>query len=59
MVYTVMAVDDAGYYSMQELNESNYLFPFEYRIAKETLMQDDRFILSTFDSTLSVSLKEK
>lgn len=57
MVYTVMNIDDAGYYTIQELNSSNYLFPFEYQMAKETILQDDRFVINNFGGELAVSLK--
>lgn len=57
MVYTVMNIDDAGYYTIQELNSSNYLFPFEYQMAKETILQDDHFVINNFGGELTVSLK--
>ena len=56
LVYTMMNVDDSGYYSFQELNASTYLFPFEYRVTKETLLQDDRFVMNNFGGELSIAL---
>ena len=57
MVYSVMLIDANGYYSFQEINSSDYLFPFEYRVRKEILLQDDRFIISNLGGELSVALK--
>lgn len=58
MVYTMMCVDDSGYYSFAELNSSTYyLFPFDYRIEKETLIEDERFVMNNFGGELSISIK--
>lgn len=56
MAYAVMNIDDSGYYSFQELNDSVYLFPFKYHVEKETIVSDSRFSISTFGSELSISL---
>ena len=56
MVYAMMNVDDSGYYSFQEVNTSNFFFPFEYQITKETILQDDRFMMSNLGGKLSVAL---
>ena len=56
MIYTVMNIDDSGYYSFQELNDFVYLFPFEYHVDKETIVSDDRFSISTFGGEISISL---
>ena len=53
-----MFLDGSSYYSFSSLTEFPFLFPFDYRVTKEQLMQDDRFTLSTFDATLSVALKK-
>ena len=58
MVRVAMTLDGSSYYAFSSLSEFPFLFPFEYRISKEALMQNERFVLSTFDSTLCVSLKE-
>lgn len=57
MVYSMMLIDANGYYSFQEINSSDYLFPFDYRVGKEVLLQDDRFIMSNLGGELSVALK--
>lgn len=57
IVRVAMKMGGSSYYAFSSLNEFTFLYPFEYTITKEQLMNDDRFILSTFDATLSVSLK--
>ena len=59
MIRVVMALDGSSYYAFSSLTDFPFLFPFQYRVSKEMLMADDRFVLSTFDSTLSVALKER
>lgn len=56
MVYTMMIIDDSGYYTFNDINASNYFFPFEYKIEKETLFDDSRFAMNNFGGELSVSL---
>ena len=58
MVYTMMNVDGSGYYSFQEINASTYLFPFEYQIEKESLLQDELFVMNNFGGELSIALKD-
>ncbi len=56
MVYAMMNIDDSGYYSFQELNNSVYLFPFEYHIEKENILEDNRFTMSNFGGEPSFSI---
>lgn len=58
MAYTMMLVDDGGYYSLIEVNSSTYLFPFIYKLEKETVLEDSRFVMSNFGGELSISLNE-
>ena len=58
LIYTVMLIDDAGYYTFQELKDLVYLFPFEYQLSKEQLMDDNRFAMNNFGGELSVTLAE-
>lgn len=58
MVYAVMLIDANVYYSFQDINSSNYLFPFDYRVGKETLLQDTRFTMSNLGGDISVALNE-
>ena len=52
-----MTLDGSSYYTFSSLTEFSFLFPFEYRMTKEQLMQDERFSLSTFDAALCAALK--
>lgn len=52
-----MFLDNSSYYAFSDLSEFAFLFPFNFKVTKEQLMQDERFVLSTFDSVPSVSLK--
>lgn len=58
MAYTMMLVDDAGYYSLIEVNNSTYLFPFIYKLEKETILEDARFAMSNFGGELSISIND-
>lgn len=58
MVYAMMLVDDSGYYTFAELNTSTYLYPFEYRMEKESLLEDRRFSMNNFGGELSISLND-
>ena len=58
MVYTMMIVDDSGYYMFSSINSSVYLFPFTYRLEKETLLTDNRFSIGNFGGELSISLND-
>lgn len=57
MIRVAMALDGSSYYAFSALTEFPFLFPFDYRVTKEQLMQDERFALSTFDATLCAALK--
>lgn len=57
MLFAMMKIDDAGYYSMLELENSVYLFPFKYKVSKEALLMDERFMMGTFGGELAISLK--
>ena len=54
----MMLVDDSGYYTFTEINFSNYLYPFEYRMEKEALLEDNRFTMNNFGGELSITLNE-
>lgn len=58
MIYAQMSLGDVSYYSVQDLKEMESLFPFEYQVSKESLVADDRFVLSNLGGELSVGVKE-
>ena len=43
--------------SRHQLSEFNVMFPFEYKVSRENLIEDDRFILSNMGGELTVALK--
>lgn len=57
MLYAMMKIDDAGYYSLLDLENILCLFPFEYKVSKEGIMEDGRFTMGTFGGEISFSLK--
>ncbi len=44
------------YFLADQVNE--YLFPFEYKMEKETLFEDGRFAMNNFGGELSISLND-
>lgn len=58
MVYAMMLVDNSGYYTYTDINSSAYLFPFEYKMEKEVLFGDGRFVMNNFGGELSISLND-
>ena len=58
MVYTMMLVDNGGYYTLADIHASAYFFPFQYRVETELLFADSRFAIQQFGGELSVSLSE-
>lgn len=58
MLYSLMLIDNGGYYSFQELSSSSLFFPFEYSLDKTELMEDERFVFSNFGGETTVGLKE-
>lgn len=52
-----MRIDGKSYYSFSDINAFSILFPFEYRVSKEQLMIDDRFVINTFGGELTISIK--
>lgn len=45
------------YYSFTELGTSVYMFPYDYKLEKETIMMDERFVINNFGGELSIALK--
>lgn len=57
LLFTMMNIDNAGYYSMLDLDESTYLFPFIYNVSRESIMMDERFMTNTFGGERVISLR--
>lgn len=57
MTKVAMYLGGSSYYTFSSLAEFPFLFPFEYKLAKEAILQDEAFITTNFGGELSVSLK--
>ncbi len=53
-----MRLDGGSYYSYTELGNLYILFPFQYQVNKELLMNDERYIMTGFGGEVSFSLKK-
>ena len=58
LLRVAMRIDESGYHSFSALSGLHLLFPFDYSVSKEQLMQDGHFTLTNFDGQLSIALKE-
>ncbi len=58
MLYSLMCIDNAGYYTMLELSSSPLFFPFEFTPDKAEMMEDERFVFSNFGGDTTVGIKE-
>lgn len=58
MAYSVMTIDDNGYYTISDIHSTNCFFPFEYLLEKETIYEDERFSINNFGGEMSVSLND-
>ena len=52
-----MKLDGSSYYSYTELDHLNILFPFEYSVKKELLMQSEKYMMSGFGGEVAFTLK--
>ena len=58
LMHAMIKIDNAGYYSLVELGNSADMFPFKFKISKESIMLDKRFSMNTFGGELSVAHNE-
>lgn len=57
MTKVAMHLGGSSYYTFAALADFPFLFPFEYKLAKELILQDEDFVTTNFGGELSVSLK--
>lgn len=57
IIRVAMEVGSTGYYPLADLNSFDLLFPFEYSVTKQQLMECDNFSIGVFGGILSVSLR--
>lgn len=55
---TGMTVEDKGNFTLQDLREMNYMFPFKYQIEREMLMMNDTFTITNIGGEMMVGLTE-
>ena len=58
LLSVAMIVDKGSYYSFDELNGFETLFPFEYSVSKEHVFMDDHFSVTSFAGDTTISLKK-
>lgn len=51
-----MTVEDKGNFTLQDLREMNYMFPFKYQIEREMLMMNDTFTITNIGGEMMVGL---
>lgn len=56
MIHVAMKADGSGYYPFVGLTSFDLLFPFEYTVTKQQVMESDNFTTGLFGGELSVAL---
>ena len=51
-----MTVEDKGNFTLQDLREMSYMFPFKYQIERKMLMMNDTFTITNIAGEMIVSL---
>lgn len=59
MVKIAMYLNGCSYYAFSSLSEFAFLFPFEYKLTKEAILQDEKLVMTNFGGELSLSLKDQ
>ena len=57
-LYVMMSIEQNTYTTFVELADYRLLFPFEYKVSKEALIEDERFVMSNFGGETPVSIRE-
>jgi len=56
LVSAGMTVEDKGNFTLQDLREMSYMFPFKYQIERKMLMMNDTFTITNIGGEMMVSL---
>lgn len=56
IAYTIVAVSDAGYHTVESLNESTLMFPFNYKIDRGLIVNDSNLSMNNFGGELTISI---
>lgn len=57
LIRAAMQTDGGSYYSLDGLKEFAVLFPFDYKLDKESIYQDDSFDVGSFGGVVNVSVR--
>ena len=57
MLYVIIMIDSSAYHSFAELRNSEYMFPFNYKLEKEHILNDRRFVVNNFGGEPSIGLQ--
>ena len=58
LLRVAMIIDKGSYYEFTELISFNTLFPFDYTVSKEYILNDDHFVTTHFSGEMTISLKD-
>ena len=58
LISVAMRIEDSGYYSFVGLSDFDLMFPFQYQVTKEQLIECPKFSMSNFGGELSISLND-
>ena len=58
-ILTAMKTEKNSYCGFGDLADFNVMFPFEYSVRKEQIMEDPRFIVTSFGGEITVGLKNQ
>lgn len=56
MVRVAMQVENSGYYSITDLKSFDILFPFEFEVSKELLIESNGFIVTRFGEDIAIAM---
>jgi hypothetical protein len=57
ILWSAMRVSENSYYTISDLSNMGFLFPFEYKVKKEQLMVNEHFVINNFGREIAVALK--
>ena len=57
MLYVAINIDDSGYNTFSEIKEFSLLFPYEYEVDKDAIMECEWFDVSNYAGERTISIK--
>ena len=49
IIFTIFKTVEISYISLEDINEWNAMFPFEYKITREMIALDDKYHITAFE----------